>query len=380
MPYSSKDWQPARYRGQRLTGIKQHKETPGRFLFDVSLKKIRRKRIVTIAGTESERYQAAIREYSQMRADIYEGYFIDPVSFDDMFNRWLLLKQSTRWTRSQAGTYRNHIARHLAALNLQDIKPKHIDAVMIEIKGKAARTRKGVIAIVKGVLMLAVNEKIIKSAPIEQRHSVTVNAAEQKTLIIDAANIYSRVYRSIMEVFARDPKWRAVFLFGLNGRRKSEILSLRWDHISLESQSYIIKAERSKVKQDLSFTLPGDVLAALQEIRPDNPAGLIFPNPNTGKAYTNIRSQVQMIRNHSEWKDFGFHRMRNLTSSALFSAGVDAAHLSSLLGHTSPETLKQYLTMQRAKVGNIIEDASRKLLNEIDDETKVHSVELKKNR
>lgn len=375
MSYCSQDWKPATYRGQTLTGIKQHKEDGKRFLFDIALKKIRRKKIITIDGSESERYQAAIRAYAEFRADIYEGYYIDPVTFEEMFNRWIALKQPTRWTQLQAGVYRNHIKRHLGSINLKSILPKDIDRIMIAAKGKAPATRKGIISIVKSVLSFAIDEKIIKILPLEPRHSVTVNAAEQKTIIMEAERIYKSVYQSIVTVYTDHPTWRAIFLFGLSGRRKTEVLSLEWDHISLESRTYTIKAEHSKIKQDLAFTIPADVMEALKEIMPDTPKGLIFINPSTGKAYSDIRSEVQKIRDHSGWVDFGFHRMRNLLSSALYGQGVEAANLSSVLGHTSPETLKQYLTMQRSKSCEIVEAAAKKLLQGIDDKTKVHSVD-----
>ncbi len=364
MPYNSRNWKPAIYRNQVLTGIKQHRMNDNKFLFDVSMKKIRRKKIIVLSGTESERHQAAIRFYSEFRSDIYQGYFLDAVTFEEMFNRWLSLKQSTRWTRSQLGVYQNHISRHIGVMNMKDIQAKDIDRVMITVKDNAPRTRKGIISIIKNVLTLALNEKIIKSLPIEPRHSVVVNAAEQKTLIIDAETKYQAVHESIMTMFAHDPSFRAVFLFGLNGRRKSEILSLEWHDVSLGDRTYIIKGSHSKVKQDLSFSLPGEIMEALEEIKPNNPKGLVFPNPNTRQAYTNIRQQIQMIRDHSGWHEFGFHRMRNLTSSALFGSGVDASYLSSLLGHTSPETLKQYLTMQRKEACEIVEDAAKKLLNQ----------------
>lgn len=363
MPYNSKDWKAAMYRGQTLTGIKQHKENDKKFLFDVAMKRVRRKKIITFDGSESERHQAAIRAYAEFRADLYEGYYIHPISFDALFERWLQLKQTTRWTRLQRGVYKNHIKQHIGHLNLKSIVAKDIDRIMIAAKGKAAATRKGIISIVKSVLMLAIDEKIIKSLPLEPRHSVTVNAAEQKTVIMEAEEKYKIVYETIMTVYADHPTWRAIFLFGLNGRRKTEILSLEWDYVSLESKTYIIKAAHSKIKQDLVFIIPSDVMAALKEIMPNDPKGLIFPNPNTGKQYTDIRSQVQKVRDHSGWSEFGFHRMRNLLSSALFGAGVEAANLSSVLGHTSPETLKQYLTMQRKEACEIVENAADKLLN-----------------
>ena len=363
MPYNSKDWKAAVYRGQILTGIRQHKENDNKFLFDISMKKIRRKKITTFDGSESQRHQAAIRAYAEFRADIYEGYYIHPVTFEELFMRWVQLKQHTRWTRSQEGVYRNHIRQHLGDMNLKSIQSKDIDSMMLPIKHKAAATRKGIISIVKSVLMFGIDEKIIKTLPFEPRHKVTVNAAEQKTVIMEAEEKYKTVYQSIMSIYADHPTWRAIFLFGLNGRRKTEILSLQWDHISLESKTYLIKAEHSKIKQDLTFIIPSDVMEALKEIMPNNPKGLIFPNPKTGKAYTDIRSQVQKVRDHSGWNEFGFHRMRNLLSSALFGVGVDAANLSSILGHTSPETLKQYLTMQRKEACEIVENAADKLLN-----------------
>ena len=362
MPYCSKEWKPATYRGQTLTGIKQHKTNDKKFLFDVSLKKIRRKQIITFDGSESQRYQAAIRAYAEFRADIYEGFYIDPVTFEELFKRWLQLKQPTRWTRLQHGVYKNHIKQHIGHLNLKNITAKDIDGITIAAKGKAAATRKGIISIVKSVLMFGIDEKIIKALPLEPRHKVTVSAAEQKTVIMEATEKYKTVYQSIMTLYANDPRWRAIFLLGLNGRRKSEILSLQWDHISLDSRTYIIKAEHSKIKQDLTFIIPADVMEALEEIITNNPKGLIFPNPNTGEQYTDIRSQVQKVRDHSGWCEFGFHRMRNLLSSALFNAGVEAENLSSILGHTSPETLKQYLTMQRKEACEIVENAAQKLL------------------
>ncbi len=365
MAYNSKEWNPYEYRNQIIPCIKQHSTTAGKYLFDISLKSTRRKKIVTVTGSESEQYQKVISAYAAFRLEVFESYGKTPVTFEEGFVHWVSLKQPTRWTRQQRGVYKNHISDHLGAMNLTEIKAKDIDTVMIEVKGKAAATRKGVISIIKAVLTLALDEKIIQSLPIEKRHGVKVSALTQKTVILDAANIYRRVYRSIMEVFANDPKWRAIFLFGLNGRRKSEILSLEWDHISLDAGTYLIESRNSKIKQSLSFTIPADVLAALQEIRPDNPAGLVFPNPNTKREYTNIRTKVQMIRDHSSWSGYGFHRMRNLTASALFSAGVDAAYLSGILGHISPQTLQQYLTMERSKACKIVEDASQKILNQI---------------
>ncbi len=209
MAYISKDWQRVNYRNQYLTGIKEKKTDKTKFLFVVFLKQKVRKKIITINGNEKDRYQIAIQKYNEFRIAIYNGYFLQPVTFQEMFERWLSMKLDTRWKKQQRGIYKNHIKEGIGSNNLREIKSKDIDNIMIQIKSLSSRTRKAILAIIKSSLKLAVDEKHITSSPIESRHSVTVNALEQKTVILDAVNLYQRVYSSILKVFVNDPKWRA---------------------------------------------------------------------------------------------------------------------------------------------------------------------------
>jgi integrase len=349
VPYSSKEWLSVVYRGNKLIGIKQHYNDKKRFMLEVNIKHLRKRKFITIENKEETLVRAAIDEYFIFRADIKSGYFLESRIFKDMFKRMLLIKNTShRWRKLQEATFKNHIEPFIGDKNIKDIKTQDIDEIMIKARDKAAATRKSIIDIVKSVMRHAVEEKIIKELPFEARHNITVNSLQQKTLVTNAQDKLILVHRAITIIFKDDPSMRSVFLFGLYGRRKTEVLKMRWRDIDFEHNHYTIPGINSKVKIDFVFSLPLEIATSLKSIK-GTKRGLIFKNPNTKKEYTNINKHIKHIRKVSGWKDYTFHSMRNLLASSLHSRGIDASHISSILGHTNPNTIKQYLTMERVQ-------------------------------
>lgn len=349
MPFESKQWKRVTYRGGYLIGIKQHTEDKARFMFEVNIKKIRRRMFAVIDAKGAERYLMAMDQYATFKADIRAGYFIDAATFGEMFARMLAVKDiSQRWRKMQEATYRNHIAPYLGDMNLQDIRPHHIDTVKAATNGKAPATIKSIIAIVKTTHRQAKEDKIIKTLPLEPRHDVKVIAAQQKTIVTDATGKYKAVHNAIITEFLHDPAMCCIFLFGLDGRRKAEVLRMRWEHIDFNAMQYMIPAEHSKIKTNLSFSLTYEIADTLRKIKAKR-RGLIFKNPRTGKEYSNIQTQIERVRKVSGWDGFTFHTMRNLLVSMLHSQGVNASYMSSQLGHTNPNTVLQYLSMERVQ-------------------------------
>lgn len=314
-----------------------------------------------IEAHTSERYREALDRYSEFRADIKAGYFVDAATFGEMFARMMAVKNiSHRWRDMQEATYRNHIAPYLGDMNLIDIRPHHIDEVKAEVIGKAPATIKGIIDIIKATLRHALEDKTIKTLPLERRHDIKVIAAQQKTIVTDAMGKFRAVHDAIITEFLHDPVMRGVFLFGLYGRRKAEVLRMRWDHIDFKTMQYMIPADHSKVRIDFVFALPDEIATILRKINGKR-RGLIFKNPRTGKEYSNIQPQIEQIRKASGWERFTFHAMRNLLASMLHSRGVSTSYISSVLGHTNPVTVQQYLSMER--VQPLIEKAVNAVIN-----------------
>jgi len=361
MAYDSKEWRRVQYRGRWLPGIREHIERPGRWLLIVEVKGTRRRKIVTLEGDRREVVPELVRRYSELRADLIEGYYLEPKTFDDLFKGMMRTRPATRWKRQQEGIYRNHIAPKLGAVNVRDIRPGDIDALAVGLLHLKPRTQKAVLDIVRATMQRAIDARLIKVSPVEARHRVQVKALEQKRIVIDAVQTYRRVHAAIMRTFAADPVLRSVFLLGLYGRRKTEALRLCWEDIDMANGSYIVRAENSKVRQDMAFPLPDEVAAALREIGP-KPSGFCFLNPATRRPFTNIQRYIERVREASGWPGFMFHAMRNLLASALYAEGVSAANLSAVLGHTRPETLARYLSMQRLESCRIVNETAADVL------------------
>ena len=360
MPYNSTEWQIVRYRSRNLIGIKQHTQNKNRFMLEVNIKALRKRKFITIDEKGEDAIRIALELYAEFKADIKEGYFLEAKSFEDIFKRMLLMKHiSLRWRKLQEATYRNHIKQHIGNKNIKDIKPYDIDEVLIQARNKAPATKKGIMNIVKGALKYAQEEKLIKSLPLESRHNIRVNALEQKTLVTNPIEKYQKVHSAIYSVFEDNAAMKCIFLFGLYGRRKSEVLQMKWQHINFKAMQYVIPSSHSKIKTDFVFSLPTEIAEALRGVEATK-RGLVFINPRTSKRYTNIQREIMAIRTASGWKEFTFHSMRNLLASTLHARGVNASYISSILGHTNPNTVKQYLTMERTQT--IIEEEINSIL------------------
>ncbi len=224
---------------------------------------------------------------------------------------------------------------------------------------KPPASKKAIMDIIKSVLRYAKEEKIIKNLPLEIRHNIKVNALHQKTLVTNAQSKFIAVHKAITTEFKDNPAMLCIFLFGLYGRRKTEVLKMEWKHIDFVNEQYTIPSNNSKIKISFVFSLPDEIIQALQRIQGIK-RGLIFKNGSNNKRYTNIQKQIEIIRYSSKWGDYTFHSMRNLLASNLHSRGVSSSYISSVLGHTNPNTIKQYLTMERTHP--IIEEEVNKTL------------------
>ena len=360
MPYKSKEWKSVLYRGSKLIGVKQHIRDKQRFMLEVNIKKLRKRKFITLEYKGEELIREVMESYATFKTDIKQGYFLEAKTFTDMFKRMLLIKSTSyRWQKLQEATFRNHIEQFIGQKNIKDIRVYDIDEVMIKARLKAPASKKAIMDIIKGVMRYAKEEKIIKNLPFEIRHNIKVNALQQKTLVTDAQNKFIAVHRAITEVFKDNATFRGIFLMGLYGRRKTEVLKMEWKHIDFINEQYTIPNNNSKVKISFVFSLPNEIIETLRNIK-GLKKGLVFKNSNNNKKYTNLQKQIKLIRIASNWNEFTFHSMRNLLASNLHSRGVSSSYISSVLGHTNPNTIKQYLTMER--IQPIIEEEINKTL------------------
>jgi len=367
----------ADYTKTKHTGIKIHKDGLT-FLFDIRVVGKRSRKVWGASKTQSkaDRLKSAYNQMELFRKEVEHKQNIVADIDATIDHYWDLLcdakksKWSDHWMLNNTKFYDKYIRDTLGSKKVRDVKPAMMTRFNSTISHLSPRTQKTAYELLNPIFNIAIEDEIIDRSPVKQSHIPKRKQLEEKKIVIDAVSKYKSVHSAIHQVFGTDelitfeddttlqcnidPHYKALFLFGFYGRRKTEVLDLQWNDINFELNTYRVKAESSKVNIDMVFQLPDDVKNALLDFQ-DN-SGRIFNVRHIERHYKKIRKVTDI-------NEFTFHWMRNLSVSALSSMGVEITHLSAMLGHTDSGTIRKYLSLQREASTAVTNEASQKLLS-----------------
>ena len=362
------------YTKTKHAGLKVHKDSIS-FFFDVRIdgKRYRQKWKSNPVHTKADRLKTAYEALEKFKLDTIHENTIEADMDATVLDYWVKLKAVKGWTETRIQNYEYYFNKYLTKLSsikIKDVKPAHFTSLNVSLKSLAAGSRKKAYEILKPLFELAIEDEIITKTPIKKSHIPVRKQLEEKKIITDAVTKYKKLHATFHQLFGSDdlvviseekniqchnnPHHRALFLFGFYGRRLQEVLSLQWEDIDFVNDEYLVRGKNSKVNTDMTFTLATDVKDALLTFR--ELRGSVFNIKHTKDHYPKIRLVTGL-------DEFTFHWMRNLTVSALSAQGVEATHLSAILGHTDTATVKQYLSLQRETSSAHTLDVSRKLLS-----------------
>ena len=181
---------------------------------------------------------------------------------------------------------------------------------------------------------------------------VKIKLPKSKKIVVNATERLTNIYQVIIKIYNDDPFYRAFFLLALQGRRKSEIMNLKWEDISFEYDYYFLADTKNDEEQKVF--LPPNVKEALFQFQQDS--GWVFESPiNPGHRLSDAKRQTAKLKKElGDW--FTMHYTRNVMVSAMAERGVDAIHMSCALGHNDPNTITKYLTMNYMQGSRIASD------------------------
>jgi integrase len=205
------------------------------------------------------------------------------------------------------------------------------------------RTQKIILEVLNPVFDYAIRNRYLTDSPTTH---ITIKIPSQKKIVTNATELFKRVYVGIIEYYHDEPFYKALFLFAFTGRRKSEILNLKWENIDFTNNYYWIEDTKNGDKQ--SFKLSPMLKVTLLELLDDR-AGLVFKSPITGKKMVNLDRQIKQLRKHTKIDNLTLHYMRNILVSALAEQQTEAITLSGLLGHKDINTINKYLSNSTMK-------------------------------
>lgn len=345
----------------RYTNIKIHKNGI-QFWFDFTIAGKRYSRLWNSnpVHTKVDRIRSAQNQLEVFRQEIIrqDSITVDMNATVDTYWNVLIENKKNKWSNAQMdkniGYYNKYIHKTLGMKRIKDVKPSMLTQFNRTISHLATRTQKMAYELLVPIFNLAIEDEIIDRSPIKNSHVPKRKQLEEKKVITDAVTKYRAVYDAINKVYADNSHHRAIFLLGFHGRRRNEVLNLRWEDIDFVNDKYTVRADTSKVNVDMTFQLPADVKNALMEFA--DTKGDVFTVKNIVQRYHQVRDECGI-------PEFTFHWMRNLSVSALSSMGVEITHLSAMLGHTDSGTIRKYLSLQREASTAVTNEASQKLLS-----------------
>ena len=343
------------------------------------------------------------------KRDIEAGYTSSSnINLDKLFEFYYeTLDTTKKWTVKKRYIYNLYIKEVIGNKQIDKIREMDIKKVIniMSKKGLSPRTQKTVLEITKPLFQFATKNKYLKDNPSKD---INIKIPNQKKIVTGATELFNQVYHGITTFYKDEPFYQALFLFGFTGRRKTEILTIKWENIDFVSDYYWIEDTKNDDKQ--KYQLPIMIKEQLLKID-DTKRGLVFKSPVTGKKISNIDRQFRNLIKHLafmycndnplyqaytilkskektkeyiyslKWDDkltsdlkvvldrydgtkkglifenlqlekfdkLSPHYMRNVLVSMLAEQGTEAITLSGLLGHKDVNTINKYLSINHYK-------------------------------
>ena len=265
----------------------------------------------------------------------------------------------TTWTETKRRHYTNYIAKELGNKKVIDIKQMHIEQC---IKKQAElhlapRTIKTTLEILNPAFKKAMANRLIDFNPC---FGITIQIQKTKKTVLYASEQLSDIYQAILKIFSNNPYYLSFYLFALQGRRKSEILNLKWELIDFKNNRYLL--EDTKNGDHQMYFLPPNIKTELLKFR--NSKGWIYESPVfAGKRLEGIEKQTKKIK--ALIPNFTLHYMRNVIVSAMAEQGVSATLMSGALGHNNTSTLSKYLSLNHVQGSEVANQTIENITNNI---------------
>ena len=251
-----------------------------------------------------------------------------------------------KWKGEIASYYKRYIQSVIGSKKVIDIRQQHIKNIILDVKklGLSARTQKITLEILNPIFKSAIANRIILHNPCD---GIKVTRPNTRKKVQNASQLLKDVFIAIKTTFSDDIYFQAFFMFALQGRRKSEILTLKWKNIDFKNKQYTL--ENTKNGEEQTFILP-DTLESLLLALNSNRQYYVFVSPTDPTMHIqNIQGQVNKLKKALNNPKFGIHYLRNIVVSAMAEQGVNSTFLSGALGHSDLNTIKKYLSIPYTK-------------------------------
>lgn len=319
------------------------------FLYDFRFNNKRYRGLINLSDKVSwnkkDRCAHAEMELGKIKNKRQDNITDDLLTLNQFMDKHLRYHEEGRWKSEKRKFYDYNVRNDmLGRMAIKNIRPVHIQEVMAKLKerGLKPRTVSRLIEVLRPVFKQAIDNRILDYDP---SLSIKIKRNKTKKMVVNASIELLKIKESIDNEFFHDPFWKAYFYFALHGRRRTEIMTIKWEDVSFEYNYYVLRDTKNNEEQ--KQYLPPRIKELLLRFR--NKGEYVFTSPYTGSHVNSIQHQIDKLKLRTGNPSFCLHYLRNVLVSAMAEQGFDSIHLSGALGHNDPNTIKKYLTMNYLK-------------------------------
>ena len=259
--------------------------------------------------------------------------------------KWFELKKQKVKPETAEKAYQSlqkHILPSLANIPIQDIKPKPVINILEPVKAKGSlETVKRLCRIINEIMLLAVASNhievnylinITKLFPAaKKQHMPTIEPERLPELMqrLHSANI-TRTTRCLIE-------WQLHTM-----TRPIESATARWDDIDLDKGTWVIPAERMKMKKPHTIPLTKETCAILEVMKPiSQHREFVFPSHRDPRKHSNSQTANMALKRMGFEGELVSHGLRALASTTLNEQGFDPDVIEAALAHIDKNEVRR---------------------------------------
>lgn len=265
--------------------------------------------------------------------------------FDEYLNFYeFLLSKNT--LRSDKATYNKHIKNDLGLKDIKDIKFIHIQSLCNNLikQDYKIKTIKNILAKLRVIFNFAIKLEIIEKNPCK---FVELPKFDNKRYFDYSVLVQKKFIKAIVNNKGYNAD---IFFFLLHGRRKNEVLSLKWSDINFKTSSYVVPAKINKAKRNMIYSMSDDLYVRLYkryiQAKKDNKINdYVFINPQTNTKFTDLRRSWNSLLKRNNLPRIRLHDIRHLVATySINYLNLPIEQVSFTLGHTNITTTQRYIT------------------------------------
>lgn len=302
------------------------------------------------AWGKRDRVSYAEAELTKIKLERREGILNRKTSLDDFLTKEYEHLEDTDWNKRLKSHYDRYVSPLIGKKPVRDVMETHIKEAITHQRGLglSPRTTKQTIEVLAPVFKAAISNRVRLDNPLD---GISIKLPKTKKIVTNASEELARIYQAITVEFKDDPFYQSLYLFALQGRRKGEILSLKWADIDLDKDYYVIRDTKNGEEQKIF--LPLEIKELLLQFKIDTE--YVYISRVTGTRLINIRKTTDKLKKKLG-DGFTLHYLRNVIVSAMAEQGLEAIHLSGALGHKSAKTIDKYLTLNYLRGSQLASD------------------------